>query len=39
VRMIEILEVVEGGVNERSNGDKIIFKHCKCKINLRQHNN
>jgi hypothetical protein len=32
--MIEILETV----NEGSNGDKIIFKHYKHKINLRQHN-
>ncbi len=28
-----------GGVNEESNGDRIIFKHCKCKINSRHHNN
>jgi hypothetical protein len=26
------------GVNERSNGDKIIFKHGKHKVNSRQHN-
>jgi hypothetical protein len=35
---VEIREAIEGGVNERSNGDKIIFKHCKREINSRQHN-
>ncbi len=25
-------------LREGSNGDRIIFKHCKHKINLRQHN-
>jgi hypothetical protein len=38
-KMIEILEAVKGGVNEGSNGDKMILKHCKHKNNLRQHNN
>jgi hypothetical protein len=38
VRMFETCEVVEGGVNERSNGDRIIFKPYKHKINLRQLN-
>jgi hypothetical protein len=27
-----------GGVNQGSNGDRIIFKHCKRNINSRQHN-
>jgi len=35
---IEIRETIERGVNERSNGDRIIFKHYKREINSRQHN-
>ncbi len=31
--MFEIHEAVEGGVNERSNKDKIIFKPYKHKFN------
>ncbi len=26
------------GVNEKSNGDRIIFKHCKHESNSKQHN-
>ncbi len=37
--MFEIHEAVEGGVNERSNRDRTIFKPYKHKINLRQLNN
>jgi hypothetical protein len=34
--MFEICEVVEGGVNETSNGDTTIFKPYKHKINSKQ---
>ncbi len=34
--MFKIHETVEGGVNERSNRNRTIFKPCEHKINSRQ---
>jgi hypothetical protein len=36
--MFEIHEAIEGGVNERSDGDRTIFKPYKHKINSKQFN-